>query len=56
MSGRLNEEIGARVRDLRTARGWSQAELADRLSRDRRKVYQTTVARMEKDARAIHRR
>lgn len=43
--------FGRRVRDLRTARGWTQAELASALSFTGKSYHQTTIAKLENGAR-----
>lgn len=46
--------FGARVRDLRTSRGWNQDELAEQLGRIMGKKYDpTTITRLEKGRRPV---
>lgn len=43
--------FGVRVKDLRTARGWTQDDLAKRMTSAGYQMHQTTVAKMESGAR-----
>lgn len=45
--------MGKRVRELRTGRGWSQTELAQRLGKYGVETTQTTVAKLENGGRPI---
>ncbi|GEA81391.1 helix-turn-helix domain-containing protein [Cellulomonas uda] len=47
-SHRFAREVGERVRDLRRARGWSQSDLADALTRLGFPMHQTTLAKLER--------
>ncbi|CAN5398582.1 hypothetical protein BH24ACT12_BH24ACT12_24660 [soil metagenome] len=48
-----SEVIGARIRDLRIARGWSQHRLARRLSEDGLTLGQSNLARLENGKRDV---
>ncbi|MEU4225818.1 helix-turn-helix transcriptional regulator [Nonomuraea sp. NPDC026600] len=48
-----SRRIGLRMRALRHSRGWSQVELAERLSANGFAAHPTTVTRMESGSRQI---
>lgn len=48
-----HEVIGARIRDLRIARGWSQHRLAQRLSEEGLTLGQSNLARLENGKRDV---
>ena len=48
---RASRELGARVRDLRTRRGWSQEDLAAKLTDAGRTMSQPVVGRIEAGSR-----
>lgn len=49
----FDKSFGQRLRELRTARGWSQGYLAQRMTNAGTAIHQTQIAKLEAGARAV---
>lgn len=49
----LEKDLGNRIQDLRTERGWSQKDLADRLAKEGFHLHQVGISKMERGTRPV---